>query len=41
MGRLVLDTEISGKLAEWRRLQRKSVNILGLLKRIEYLSGTK
>ena len=32
-GRLVGDAETSKESAEWRRLQRKNLNILGLLKR--------
>ena len=35
-GRLVVAAETSKKLAEWRRLQRKNLNILGLLKSKEW-----
>ena len=35
-GRLVGAAEISKERAEWRRLQRKNLNILGLLKRKEW-----
>ena len=34
-GRLVGAAETSRERAEWRKLQRKNWNILGLLKRIE------
>ena len=40
-GRLVGAGEISNKLAEWRRLQRKDLNKLGLLKRKEWLGATE
>ena len=36
-GRLVGAAETSKERAEWRRLQRKNLNILGLLKRKEWL----
>ena len=35
-GRLVGAAETSTELAEWRRLQRKNLNILGLLKTKEW-----
>ena len=35
-GRLVGVAETSNERAEWRRLQRKNLNILGLLKRKEW-----
>ena len=35
-GRLVGAAETSKKRAEWRRLQRKNLNTLGLLKRKEW-----
>ena len=35
-GRLVGTAETSKERAEWRRLQRKNLSILGLLKRIEW-----
>ena len=35
-GRLVGDAETSKERAEWRRLQRKNLNILDLLKRKEW-----
>ena len=35
-GRLVGAAEISGQLSEWRKLQRKNLNILGLPKRKEW-----
>ena len=35
-GRLVGAAETSKKFAEWRRLQRKNLNVLGLLKRKEW-----
>ena len=35
-GRLVGAAETSKKRAEWRRLQRKNLNIQGLLKRKEW-----
>ena len=38
-GRLVGVAETSGELAEWRRLQRKNLNILGLPKRREWLQS--
>ena len=40
-GRLVGATETSKKLAEWRMLHRKNLNILGLLKRKDGLSATE
>ena len=35
-GRLVGDAETSKERAEWRRLQRKNLNIVGLPKRKEW-----
>ena len=40
-GRLVGAAETSKEGAEWRRLQRKSLNILGLQKRKSGLSATE